>query len=180
MQRKTSVSDVRHVSSGKAGGPVGAALGQVVLMVLALSLALGVAGCGANVGDLLYQAGAATMNTYFDMALTDFVDCMAGALASEEADEGDGDGDGDEDGDEDEDEDEDGDGGETEAPDGAEIFAARCAACHGADGTGGAVFPDDITGTGAADLTTALDLGIHGSIALTAEEIEAVAEFLGG
>ena len=52
MQRKTSVSDVRHVSSGKAGGPVGAALGQVVLMVLALSLALGVAGCGANVGDL--------------------------------------------------------------------------------------------------------------------------------
>lgn len=84
-------------------------------------------------------------------------------------DEGEGEG-----GDEDDGE---GDGG---GPDGAELFAASCASCHGADGTGGAVFAGDITGTSSADLTAALDLGIHGSVSYSPEEVDAVASFLGG
>jgi mono/diheme cytochrome c family protein len=62
--------------------------------------------------------------------------------------------------------------------DGAAVFAANCAACHGADGVSG--FAPDIAGFSAADLTAGLSSGTHASIALTDEEIAAVAAFLGG
>jgi mono/diheme cytochrome c family protein len=60
------------------------------------------------------------------------------------------------------------------------LFADNCAGCHGADGTGGAVFPGDITGTSAEALGTALGGAIHAAISLTDEEVAAIADFLGG
>ena len=60
-------------------------------------------------------------------------------------------------------------------PDGAALYADNCAACHGDDGTGGM----PIVGFTADDLTAGLESAVHGAITLTAEEIEAIAVFLG-
>ncbi len=62
--------------------------------------------------------------------------------------------------------------------DGTAMFADDCAACHGDDGASG--FAPDITGVDAAALSTGLESGAHSGIALTAEEVAAIAEFLGG
>jgi hypothetical protein len=67
---------------------------------------------------------------------------------------------------------------EAPGPDGAALYAASCTGCHGADGASG--FAPNITGKTAAELTTGLSSATHGAITLTAEEIAAIATFLGG
>ena len=64
-------------------------------------------------------------------------------------------------------------------PDGAALYADNCAACHGDDGASG--FAPDITGQSADELTAGLGSASHDGVAeLTAEEIDAIAAFLGG
>lgn len=70
------------------------------------------------------------------------------------------------------------DGDDGEPLDGSALYSANCSACHGADGAGG--FAPDITGGTAGELTAGLESASHGSISLTAEEIAAIAAFLGG
>jgi mono/diheme cytochrome c family protein len=147
-----------------------------VLFVCPVLLA-GLAGCGSGVNDVLFQALSATGQTVFDMALTDAVNAFLDARDGEDeppadddaTDGADDDGDADADGD---------DGGGDGEPDGAALYGTGCAACHAADGTGGA--GPDITGLSAADLTDGLGSAIHGSITLTEDEVAAIAEFLGG
>jgi polyvinyl alcohol dehydrogenase (cytochrome) len=75
-------------------------------------------------------------------------------------------------------------GGGEEPPDGAAIFAANCATCHGADGSGGA--GPDLRGIGQVhtvdELIDVITNGRNGMPAwrdqLTAEEIQAVAEYV--
>ena len=61
--------------------------------------------------------------------------------------------------------------------DGAAVYAENCAACHGADGSGGAV-NTDITGMTAAQLSAGLESASHDAILLSEEEIAAIADFL--
>ena len=63
------------------------------------------------------------------------------------------------------------------ALDGAEIYATSCSACHGADGSGGAV-GGDVIGFDADALGTGLESAIHSSIDLGDDEVAAIAEFL--
>ena len=62
-----------------------------------------------------------------------------------------------------------------DAVDGAAVYAESCAACHGADGSGGAV---NITGMTAAQLSAGLESASHDAISLSEEEIAAIADFL--
>ncbi len=63
-----------------------------------------------------------------------------------------------------------------EGPDGAAVFAADCAVCHGADGSG--ISGPDISGLTAEEITTGLESATHQAIALTDEETTAIADFL--
>ena len=136
----------------------------------ALTLLLGLTGCGTNIEELLYQSVTALGRTAFDVALTEVANDLADALARDDAPPDDGDGDG---GNGD-----DGDDGGNGPPDGAALYANNCAACHGADGASG--FAPDISGQSAAELAVGLESPSHGAISLTEDEVAAIAQFLGG
>lgn len=151
----------------------------VVLMSGAL---LFLPGCGSNIEEALFQAASATGRTSFDLFLTDFANALAGqldevihgAMTGGDANNGDT-GNGDTGGGT-----TDGGGGTTDGGglDGGALFAANCAACHGADGASG--FAPDITGSTADDLTAAMTLATHSSITLSDAELAAIATWLGG
>ncbi len=63
-----------------------------------------------------------------------------------------------------------------EGTDGAAVFAADCAVCHGEGGSG--ISGPDIRDLTAEDITTGLESASHQAIALTDEEITAIADFL--
>ena len=67
---------------------------------------------------------------------------------------------------------------EAAGPDGAALYAANCAGCHGVEGEGG--IGPDIRLSSTAELTAGLESAIHGAIVVTAAEIAAMADYLGG
>ena len=143
------------------------------IRLVAVALFLGLAGCGTNIEEILYQTGTATGRTLFDVMLTDLanaiVECWEGDEAPADG-EDDDDANGGENGD-------DANGGNGEV-DGSALYANNCSACHGADGASG--FAPDITAMAAETLSTGLESASHGSISLTEEEVAAIAGFLGG
>ena len=152
----------------------------ILLSVLLVcpALLVGLAGCGSGVNDILFQALSATGQTIVDMAITDAVNAIIDARDEEEEPAGDDDAaDDDADADDGGDGDVDAGGGDGE-PDGAALYATSCAACHAADGSGGA--GPGVIAYSAADLTDGLGSAVHGSITLTEDEVAAIAEFLGG
>jgi len=134
-------------------------------------LAAGLAGCGTNLEQVLYQTLTAAGRTAVDIALTDLANDIADRFEDQEPSGDDVDGDGD-------DGDDGGNGGNGDSPTGAELFAGNCASCHGADGASG--FAPDISGFAADELLAGLESGTHASITLTDEEVGMIAEFLGG
>ncbi len=139
---------------------------------------LGPAGCGTNLDQVAYETIAAAGRTYLDLALTQAANDLAERREHDnDNDEDDGDEDGGEDGDTG-DGDDGGDGDGDVTLDGAPLFAANCAACHGEDGASG--FAPDITGKTADEVAAGQELATHSAITLTAEEIAAIAAFLGG
>jgi mono/diheme cytochrome c family protein len=110
----------------------------------AAALFLGLAGCGTNLEEILFQSTTALGRTAFDVFLTEVANDLADALDRDDMppDDGDGDADnGDNGGDGDGDGGDGGDGG-TNGTDGVgageAIYADNgCAACHCADATGG-------------------------------------------
>lgn len=140
-------------------------------------------GCGSNIEEVLFQAASATGRQAFDIFLTDFANAMAAGFE----DIADGDDGADDNGDDGADDGDDGGNGGDGDPgngdgggaiDGGALFAANCAACHGADGAGG--FAPDITGSTADEVIEAMMLDTHGAIALSDEEMTAIAVWLGG
>lgn len=116
--------------------------------ILGIASLLGLAGCGTNLEEILFQSGAAIGRTYVDLLLTDMANTLADQLDQEdEAVDEDQNGDDDDDGGDD-----DGDGGSTDGnfddltgdPAAGEPLYASCAACHCADATG-----DCLPGAGA-------------------------------
>jgi mono/diheme cytochrome c family protein len=148
-------------------------------------LLCGASGCGVNLEQIIQNALRATAQTNLDLLLTNLANELADATDADDSDNGDSDADGDgtdgdgTDGDGTDGDGTDGDGTDGDgSPDGAALFAANCAACHGADGATG--FAPDITGATADDLQTGLMSASHGSIMLEGADIEALAVFLGG
>ena len=143
------------------------------MRLVAVVLLLGLAGCGTNIEEILYQTGAATGRTLFDVMLTDLANAIVECCERDEApDDGEDNGDvnGGEDGG-------DANGGNGEV-DASALYANNCSACHGADGASG--FAPDITAMNAETLSAGLESASHGSISLTEEEVAAIAGFLGG
>jgi mono/diheme cytochrome c family protein len=60
--------------------------------------------------------------------------------------------------------------------DGASLYATNCAACHGADGSGGSA--SNVIGDDAAEITAALNIPAMSGISLSEAEISAIADFL--
>ena len=121
-------------------------------------------GCGTNLEEVLYQTATAAARTCLDNILTDVANEVSARYDEDDtvpADEEDG-----------------ADGGNGGATDGAGFYATNCASCHGDDEASG--FAPDVSGMTAAQLAAGLESGTHGSITLTDEEIEAIADFLGG
>jgi hypothetical protein len=61
---------------------------------------------------------------------------------------------------------------------GQSLFVESCSGCHGADATGGAVYPDSIRGSDAAEIDAALMLAIHESQTLSDDDVANVEAFL--
>ena len=61
---------------------------------------------------------------------------------------------------------------------GEAFYAANCASCHGADGTGG--FAPPVVGVTAARLTAGLESSIHDSVSVTEEDLANLEAFLAG
>lgn len=108
----------------------------------AVALFLGLAGCGTNIEEILFQSATALGRTAFDVMLTEVANDLADALDCDDMppDDGDNGDDGD-----DTDDGDDGDGGDGNGGDdtggvaaGEAIYADNgCAACHCADAVGG-------------------------------------------
>jgi len=105
----------------------------------AIALALGLAGCGTNLDEILFQSGTALGRTYLDLLLTDVANTLADRCdQDDEPIDGDQNGDAADDGNGD-------DGGVTDGgfedlvgdPAAGEPLYASCAACHCADAVGG-------------------------------------------
>ncbi|MGB2984628.1 MAG: hypothetical protein WBE26_01985 [Phycisphaerae bacterium] len=151
-------------------------------------LLVGLAGCGTNLNELLYQSASALGRTYLDLLLTDAANNVADALDEDGAppsDEGEDDGDTD-DGNGD---DEDGGGVSfddlTGDPAAGEPLYASCAGCHCADASGGCLpGATGLVGASAESLDEFLRGGAsHPSSDLTDQEIvdlEAYLASLGG
>ena len=114
------------------------------LWVAAFTLAL--AGCGTNLNEVLFQAGAATGRTLVDTWLTDFANRFADSFDTDDAASDDDDSttdDGDDDPNQDDDDavPVDGDGPNGAAGDvatGEKVYTTNnCSACHCADASGG-------------------------------------------
>ena len=82
--------------------------------------------------------------------------------------------------------DKDGDTGAAVAGDGAEVYSANCAMCHGADGEGGVgtALVDSVPGSSESYLTDVVTNGVEGTSmtaygsTLTQEEIDDVVQFM--
>jgi|GEM_PF-2356971 len=143
-------------------------------------------GCGSNIEEALFQAASATGRQAFDLFLTDVANALAAGIENIADDVTNGDDGGNGGGADGGGTDGGGDGGSGGgggdngggALDGGALFAANCAACHGADGASG--FAPDITGSTADEVIAAIMLGTHGSISLSDEELTAIAVWLGG
>jgi hypothetical protein len=61
---------------------------------------------------------------------------------------------------------------------GEAFYAANCASCHGADGTGG--FAPPVVGVTAAQLTAGLESSIHDSVSVIEEDLANLEAFLAG
>jgi len=113
-----------------------------VIALLGMFVAIvGMAGCGVDVQNLLFQSTGALGRTYFDLLLTD----LANDLANADDDNGDADDGEPDDGEPDDGEPDDGGGAGDDAPFdelagdavAGELLYVSCAICHCADGVGG-------------------------------------------
>lgn len=143
MQRKTT--HATNVTSGRSMRRRSANRGAALFRVsgwpigpAAIALALGIAGCGTNLDEILFQSATALGRTYIDLLLTDVANTLAERDQDEEPVDGDQNGDDADDGNGDDDGTTDG-GFEDLVGDPAagEPLYASCAACHCADASGG-------------------------------------------
>lgn len=68
----------------------------------------------------------------------------------------------------------------TASADAAATYAAKCKACHGADGSGGAMYKQSIKGKAAADVLKVIQAGKGKMPAVKIDDADAVAKFVAG